>query len=391
MSAEVAIKATQGTQPTTFQKIVLARAEAAAEWLMRSVAVCDGKGSAAYYSRLYHPLRGWDHAYPETTGYIIPTLIDYSKFSGSGKYSDAAIDLAHWVLSLQDADGALPGGCVVKARKEGPSIFNTGQMILGLVAASKQTHNDEFLNAAHRAASWLARNVDGSAGIWTKLAYVPGYSPAYYTRVCWPMLEVWVLTHDREIHSAAIKVLRTILSWQKPNGAIENWGFQPNARAFTHTIAYTIRGFLESARLLGSTGQEFQQGAVRISQALLRRAELRGKLAGAYDMNLKGCYWYSCLTGNCQMSIIWMKLCQATSDYRYLSVALKVLQTVIKIQRIRRISRCTYGSVPGSAPIFGRYLTMRYPNWATKFYLDALMLSHQMLQKMLKGGPCELQ
>jgi hypothetical protein len=35
----------------------------------------DG-GSSAYYSKLFNPVKGWSNAYPETTGYIIPTLYD---------------------------------------------------------------------------------------------------------------------------------------------------------------------------------------------------------------------------------------------------------------------------------------------------------------------------
>jgi hypothetical protein len=30
--------------------------------------------------------------------------------------------------------------------------------------------------------------------------------------------------------------------------------------------------------------------------------------------------------------------------------------------------------VPGSQPIWGEYLRYRYPNWAAKFHLDALLL-----------------
>lgn len=32
----------------------------------------------------------------------------------------------------------------------------------------------------------------------------------------------------------------------RPNAAIQHWGFRPGEAAFTHTIAYTIRGFWET-------------------------------------------------------------------------------------------------------------------------------------------------
>jgi len=32
------------------------------------------------------------------------------------------------------------------------------------------------------------------------------------------------------------------------------------------------------------------------------------------------------------------------------------------------------GAIAGSAPIWGRYSMFEYPNWAAKFFADALML-----------------
>jgi hypothetical protein len=31
------------------------------------------------------------------------------------------------------------------------------------------------------------------------------------------------------------------------------------------------------------------------------------------------------------------------------------------------------GAVAGSAPLWGDYMRMRYPNWAAKYHCDALM------------------
>jgi len=39
-----------------------------------------------------------------------------------------------------------------------------------------------------------------------------------------------------------------------------------------------------------------------------------------------------------------------------------------------------HGALPGSFPIFGRYAPLQYPNWATKFLADALMLYDDCLQ-----------
>jgi hypothetical protein len=31
-----------------------------------------------------------------------------------------------------------------------------------------------------------------------------------------------------------------------------------------------------------------------------------------------------------------------------------------------------YGALAGSAPLWGDYMRFRYPNWAPKFFLDAM-------------------
>ncbi|WP_420903910.1 hypothetical protein [Candidatus Magnetaquiglobus chichijimensis] len=44
---------------------------AAVQWLIRTSAPCDGRG----FAHSLHFVRGWMPAYPETSGYLIPTLL----------------------------------------------------------------------------------------------------------------------------------------------------------------------------------------------------------------------------------------------------------------------------------------------------------------------------
>ncbi len=376
------------SEPTPFQRLLRRRAGLAAEWLVRSIEACGGQGSAVYYSRWFRPRRGWAPAYPETTGYIIPTLLDYSVYANRPELVELAIRQADWICGLQFDDGALPGGNIENWRRFGKSIFNTGQMLIGLIAAYDQTHRSSYLDVALRAAHWLTRTVDSQAGVWTSFAYRAGFSPAYYTRVAWPMLEVSVRTGDLDVRRAATRVLATIAGWQQPNGAVRDWGFAAKVPAFTHTIAYTIRGFVESARLLGDEGRPLFDVARKAAEALLRRMELRGRLAGAYDESLRGVHWYTCLTGNCQMALVWMRIGDALSDDRYLSAAVKVVEYVLRRQRVRSLDPNLRGAVGGSSPLWGRYVTMRYPNWAAKFLLDAAMEVDIRLGRALEAGPC---
>ncbi len=39
------------------------------------------------------------------------------------------------------------------------------------------------------------------------------------------------------------------------------------------------------------------------------------------------------------------------------------------------------GAIAGSFPLWGNYMTFVYPNWASKFFIDALMLLDSLTKK----------
>jgi hypothetical protein len=90
----------------------------------------DG-GIAAYYSLL----TGYSAAYPEVTGYIVPTLYDFSRAKDDQGAAAAAERATGWLLSLQMPTGAFPGGLHdgFPRGDTQPSVFNTGQILQGLV------------------------------------------------------------------------------------------------------------------------------------------------------------------------------------------------------------------------------------------------------------------
>src|ERR1700682_3901683 len=97
----------------------------------------DG-GIAAYYSLL----KGYSESYPEVTGYIIPTLFDYSQSDYSHSTRDETASVAagraiEWLLSEQMPSGAFPAG--LHGTGAQPSVFNTGQILHGLVRAWRET------------------------------------------------------------------------------------------------------------------------------------------------------------------------------------------------------------------------------------------------------------
>src|SRR5687768_13968998 len=78
-------------------------------WLCQAQDAVPGGGVARSYSLRWnraHKKKGWLSAYPETTGYIIPTFFDYAAFSGDREYAERAMHMAAWEAEIQMENGA---------------------------------------------------------------------------------------------------------------------------------------------------------------------------------------------------------------------------------------------------------------------------------------------
>ena len=213
-------------------------------------------------------------------------------------------------------------------------------------------------------------------------------SHAYHTRVAWALLALEERAPAGRYRRAAEGLIERVVAGAQPNGWVPEMAFHPEELPFTHTIAYTYRGLLESAPYLaGELGRRAEGTVVRAAEHLLRRFEL-GKadpeapprpLPAVLGPDWRGRSTYSCLTGNAQVALVWMRLCQSNGDGRFLNGALKLLDQVKARQVLTTGDADVRGAVPGSYPIWGWYLRLAFPNWAAKFLADALMLQESLL------------
>src|SRR5205823_2692813 len=80
----------------------------------------------------------------------------------------------------------------------------------------------------------------------------------------------------------------------------------------------------------------------------------------------------------CQLAMVWFRLTRETGDERYAAAARRALDFVKATQRSGSRSSeqaGVAGGIKGSHPVWGRYEPFAYPNWATKFFVDALLES----------------
>ena len=343
----------------------------------------DG-GIAAYYSLL----TGYSASYPEVTGYIVPTLYDYARAcrpAQEGESAVAAADRAtRWLLSLQLPGGAFPGG--LQGSPAQPSVFNTGQILQGLVRAHRETKRPETLQAALAAADWLIE-MQSPDGSWSGPGAYQGVAHTYDGMVAWALAEFSArtdLSADQRCARAAERHLDWVLLHFRPSGWIDGIDLQGHPY-YLHFIAYVLQGVLECAVL--RRRNDAIQAVESSAWALLRRFETHKYLPGAYGRDFKDARRFTCLTGNAQMSCVWLRLFQITDDLRYLNSALK-MNEMLKQLIPARGSRGIAGGVSGSYPVWGCYQPFRYVSWGCKFLVDALLLEQRFTQSF-EAAPCE--
>ena len=344
----------------------LAHLRSAYDWLERSRSARYG-GSRASFS----VVRGWSRPYPETTGYIIPTVLEAGHVLGDRSAFSRALTYGTFLLRIQRLDGAWDGH-LYPARHPAPSVFNTAQILKGMCALARTTGEERWRSAALRGARWLAEHLE-SDGRWRVGNYRSEANPTYYTQVAWPMLETAALSGDGPIREGAVLALEGYADRRNAEGLFSECGFGGKDLAFTHTIAYTLRGFLESARLLN---QWARYGTI-VVPALQRFRELalerRGKIGGAYYPDWRSDDRYVCLTGNAQLAICMLIVYERDGDARWIAGARALVDEVCRHHALEHPLPGVRGAVPGSAPLWGAYMRLRYPNWAAKYFCDALV------------------
>ncbi|MFC6993642.1 prenyltransferase/squalene oxidase repeat-containing protein [Haladaptatus sp. GCM10025707] len=339
---------------------------AAVKWLFKSQDVTGTGGSAASYNLFL----GWEAPYPETTGYIIPTLYDVSEWYNFPEARERAEKMAEWLLSVQLPSGAFPAGTYSEDGTE-PSVFNTGQILRGLVRANQETNNEKYRESAVSAIRWLSK-VQRNDGRWDTFDY-NGTSHAYSSRISWPVLEA-AEEFDVELgYEVASANLRWVLSQQRENDWFERSSFDGSDTAYLHTIAYTIRGLLESAILFdGDLEKECEKAAKATAERLLHLQNENKILLGVYDSTWNPVGEYRCLTGNAQMAIVWGRLFEMYENRKYLIAMEESVDYLTNSQTLHG-PPSIHGGIRGSDPVWGNYMYFRYPNWASKFFIDALM------------------
>lgn len=349
-----------------------ARARAAAEWLFRAQdATPDDGVSQGYFPCDAGP--AWRPSYPETTGYIITSLLAFAERYGYDEARARALRMARWEIAVQMPSGAVQGGMFRPGTPQVAAVFNTGMVLDGWASAYRATGERDVLEAGERAAQFLLADMDELGHFRSHGAFVIQHKIKTYNCLCaWALYRHGENRSDKRNQDAAVRNVEAAIEQQLPQGWLrDNCLTRPEA-PLSHTIGYALQGILEVGVL--ARRQDFVEAVERGMQPILARMSPTGFLHGRFYSDWEPACLSSCLTGSAQLAVVCYRLFQVTGSPSYRAAADRILNYLKPLQALDTADPAMNGALGGSFPLFGSYMSAGYPNWATKYLLDALML-----------------
>jgi hypothetical protein len=338
-------------------------------WLCRAqdMSTSHDGGVARHFSLI----DGWSSSYPETTGYIIPTVLAYADLrNDNGELRRRSRRMLDWLLAIQLPDGGFQGG-TIGATPVTSVTFNTGQILIGL-ASGVRVFGEAYRSSMRRAADWLVATQD-SDGCWRKhpSPFAEPGEKAYETHVAWGLLEAARLEPNSKYGESALANVRWAFRQQQDNGWFDKCCLSDPAQPLTHTIGYVLRGVLEAYRF--AQDPALLQASRRTADGLMHALREDGFLPGRLDSKWRGTVGWACLTGMVQIANCWLLLYQCSGEARYKEAAYAANRYVRRTIHIDG-PEDTRGGVKGSFPVDGDYGTYQFLNWACKFLIDSNLL-----------------
>lgn len=344
--------------------------DAVVQWLCRAQDACGGRGVSA----TYHLRRGWDVAYPETSGYIIATFLSYEETSGKPEFLRMARGLGDWEIEIQAQNGGVLSNPTARCTR----VFNTGQVLLGWCALFDRTGEERYLDAACRAGDYLLQ-LQEPDGSWLRDTYCGART--YHARVAWSLIRLARITGKSIYLDAAVRNLSWVIVRQNDTGWFRECGFH-DSDPITHVIVYTLRGLLESHLHGGSDlpSMGLLPAVLHAVEAMcvsIGRFPVQGHewlLPASFDAAWTSRDSWSCLTGNAQFACLLFRLSVVTGEQKYRVIGEHILETLKATQNITTRVQSIRGGIGGSWPLHGPYCSNAFPNWAAKFFADAMMM-----------------
>ena len=351
---------------------------AAIAWLLQAQQAVGGDAGPGGYAHSFHLSRGWQPAYPETTGYIIPSLHRAAGFfAGDPIWADeirASIARAiTWLTHIQLSDGAFPD------LAGNPQVFDTGQVLMGFNYLAEQAPELANMNVLQRAAAWLL-SVQEDDGSFRRHAY-HGLPHSYYSRVGASLITAGRITGQSAFRDAGLANLAWTLQQQQANGFFNHLSFEHEA-PFLHTMIYVVEGLLMG--FFETRDERYLAAVMRFCEALRQAADGQTPCS-QFHADFTVANRERCLTGVAQWAGVCLELARLRMDERYRVAAKRAIDYLKTRQIMATQDSRLFGGLMGSDGPLGGYMRLAIPNWGLKFLIDAL-LANQAAGSQARGG-----
>ena len=338
--------------------------DAATDWLCRAQDnTASGDDGVA---RDYSLMNGWATSYPETTGYIVPTLLDVATLRGREDLESRARRMLDWFRSIQLDGGGFQGGRI-DARPVVPVTFNTGQILIGLAAGARVF--GDYQEVMLGAARFLRDSLD-TDGCWRShpTPFAEPGEKAYETHVTWGLFEADRLASAEGFGEAGMRQVRWAIGKQHDNGWVSDCCLNKPDTPLTHTLGYFLKGLVEAHKWSGE--ESVLAAARRTADGLIGAQRADGSLPGRLGSDWSPAAEWSCLTGNVQVADSWFYLGHELGEKGYIKSA-EAANAFVRRTIVLKGDDGVRGGVKGSFPVDGEYGEFEYLNWAAKFTIDS--------------------
>lgn len=307
-------------------------------------------------------------SYPETTGYILSSLINSRFFTNTIKEKHIE-KVLFFLLKKQNADG----GFSHPSNPNKSLAFDTGQVLGGLLTYYMfYKKNKKVKKTIFLAANFLAKNIKKDGTYCSEVLYRD--QKCYYSSATMSLSRASKFFKNSLWKEKSKKNINWILSNMNEKLWFKNYSFGNGPDFNLHGIAYTIRGILEH-------GIIYDKKYIRLAKQIIDKIFkinfngiiLESKLPLNFFKNYKGYSHETCPTGLAQIAVIVLKLAFIYKDKNYQKIGRDLVENV-KMLQIQGLSKKIDGLFTGSWPIDSNYQPYDLPNWPTKFFIDSLML-----------------
>src|SRR3569623_160585 len=345
---------------------------AALDWL--GTAQDNSLSSDGGIARDYSLVSGWRASYPETSGYIVPTMLRGLPGRANEVCRARARAVLDWLVSIQLDGGGFQGG-VIGQTPVVPVTFNTGQILIGLACGGREL-GEEYRASMRGAADWLVRTQDEDGARRSHpTPFAKAGEKAYETHVAWGLLEAAREEPARGYAEAALRHIRWALTKQREKGRYADCCLNDASRPLTHTIGYALRGIVEGFRF--SRDHTLLDAALLTAKGAMSALRTNGFLPGRLNPNWTGAARWACLTGSAQIAHCWLLLYQLTGDAAFLDASRRTNAYLRGRVRVKGEPEVR-GGVKGSFPVDGEYGKFEYLSWAAKIFIDANILELEL-------------